>query len=574
MGERHVIDPITRIEGHLRIEVELENGKVKDAWSTGTLWRGFEVFLKNRDPRDAWIITQRVCGVCTTVHALASVKAVENAVGIQIPDNARLIRNLIMGAQHLHDHVVHFYHLHALDWVDVVSALSADPKKTSELANSVNPNSPKSGPGDFKVVQDKIRKFVESGQLGPFANGYWGHKAYKLPPEANLMAVSHYLDALALQSRMARMHAVFGAKNPHIQTYTVGGVTCINDMDADRIGEFLFLLREAKDFIDNVYIPDVVAVAPFYLDWAGIGGGLTNYLSYGMFPQKGGEEPDNLWFPRGMILDRDLTKVHPVDVSKITEDVTHSWYKYEKEGALHPSVGETDPWFTGIETDKDGGKYSWLKTPRYDNKAMEVGPLSRMLVNYVAGHESTVENVNALLGRLGVGPEVLFSTLGRTAARAVESKIIADEMENWINELLANIKKGDLEICADYPGAHSGSGARERKRNRGGKNSASDTAKGFGLTEAPRGSLGHWIEIEDDKIKNYQLVVPTTWNGSPRDAQGVRSAFESSLIGTPVEDPKQPVEILRTIHSFDPCLACSVHVIDPKGNETYTVKAV
>ena len=555
MGERHVIDPITRIEGHLRIEVELEGGKVKDAWSSGTLWRGFEVFLKGRDPRDAWIITQRVCGVCTTVHALASVKCVENAAGITVPDNARLIRNLIMGAQYLHDHPVHFYHLHALDWVDVVSALSADPKATSELANKVNPNSPRSGPGDFKTTQDKVRKFVESGQLGPFANGYWGHSAYKLPPEANLMAVSHYLDALKMQSKIARMHAIFGGKNPHIQTYTVGGVTCINDLDADRIGEFLFLVKEAKDFIDNVYIPDVLAVAPFYLEWAGIGGGLSNYMSYGMFPQKGGQEPDNLWFPQGVILDRDLSKVHPVDVGKITEDVTHSWYRYGKKGNLHPSVGETDPWFTGMETGGDSaGKYSWLKTPRYDGKAMEVGPLARMLVNYASGHESTVKNVNWLLGALGVGPEVLFSTLGRTAARAVETKIIADEMEKWIGELLGNIKKGDMEICVDYP--------------------APKSAQGFGMTEAPRGALGHWIEIKDGKIENYQLVVPTTWNGSPRDSEGIRSSFEASLIGTPVADPSKPVEILRTIHSFDPCLACAVHIIDPEGGETYTVKAV
>ncbi len=553
MGERHVIDPITRIEGHLRIEVELENGKVKDAWSSGTLWRGFEVFLQGRDPRDAWIITQRVCGVCTTVHALASVKCVENAAGIQIPDNARLIRNLIMGAQYLHDHPVHFYHLHALDWVDVVSSLSADPKATSALANKMNPNAPKSGPGDFKVVQEKIKKFVQSGQLGPFTNGYWGHKAYKLPPEANLMAVSHYLDALAMQSGIARMQAVFGAKNPHIQTYTVGGVTCINDLNANRISEFLFILKEAKEFIDNVYIPDVLAVAPFYLDWASIGGGLSDYLSYGMFPQNGGAEPDNLWFPRGIVRNRDLSQVHPVDEKKITEDVTHSWYKYDGVNPLHPGKGETKPWFTGIET-ANNGKYSWLKTPRYEGSAMEVGPLARMLVNYASGHKSTKANVGWLLGQLGVGPEVLFSTLGRTAARAVETKIIADQMESWIIELLGNLKKGDLDICVDYP--------------------APQSAKGFGMTEAPRGALGHWIEIEGGKIKNYQLVVPTTWNGSPRDKSGQRSSFEQALIGTPVEDPKQPVEILRTIHSFDPCLACAVHIFDPEQKETYTVKAV
>lgn len=554
MSERYVIDPITRIEGHLRIEIEVEDNKVKEAWSSGTLWRGFEVFLKGRDPRDAWVITQRVCGVCTMVHAHASVKCVENAVGITIPDNARIIRNLLLAAQYIHDHPVHFYHLHALDWVDVVSALSADTKATSALANKFNPNAPRSGPGDFKVTQDKLKKFVASGQLGPFTNGYWGHPAYKLPPEANLMAVKHYLDALAIQARIARLHAIFGGKNPHLQTYVVGGVTCVADLNADRIGEFKFILDEAIDFINNVYIPDIIAVAPFYLDWAGIGGGTPNYLSYGMFPQAGGTEPDNLWFKRGFIKGRDLTKVHPVDVSKITEDVTHSWYKYEKDAPLHPSQGETEPWYTGIETGKDNGKYSWLKTPRYDGMAMEVGPLSRMLVNYASGHEATVENVNFVLKTLGVGPEILFSTLGRTAARAIETKIIAEQMNSWIGELLANIKKGDLTTFADYE--------------------MPDSAKGFGMTEAPRGALGHWIEIENKKIKNYQLVVPTTWNGSPRDHTGQRSPFEESLIGTPVSDPAQPLEILRTVHSFDPCLACSVHVVDKESNDKYIVKAV
>ncbi|MDH5756855.1 MAG: nickel-dependent hydrogenase large subunit [Nitrospinota bacterium] len=553
MGSRHVIDPITRIEGHLRIEIEVENGSVKDAWSSGTLWRGFEVFLKGRDPRDAWIITQRVCGVCTEVHALASVKCVENAVGVTIPDNARIIRNLVHGAQYIHDHPVHFYHLHALDWVDVVSALKADPKATSALANKINPNSPDSGPGDFKVVQDKLKKFVEAGQLGPFTNGYWGHSAYKLPPEANLMAVAHYLKALKLQSRIAQLHAIFGGKNPHIQTYAVGGVTCVGDLNADRIGEFKYIVKEARDFIDNVYIPDVIAVAPFYLDWAGIGGGLKNYLSYGMFPGKGGKEPDNLWFPRGIIMDRDLTKVHPVDAASITEDVTHSWFKYAGGAPLNPSVGETDPWYTGVETATDG-KYSWLKTPRYDGHAMEVGPLARMLVNFVSGHKETVDNVSFLLKTLGVGPEVLFSTLGRTAARAIETKIVADKIDSWLDELLANIKKGDLDTFTDFK--------------------MPDKARGFGMTEAPRGALGHWIEIEGGKIKNYQLVVPSTWNGSPRDGKGQRSSFEESLIGTPVADPERPLEVLRTIHSFDPCIACAVHIIDKDRDEIYKVRAV
>ncbi|MBI5186396.1 MAG: nickel-dependent hydrogenase large subunit [Nitrospinae bacterium] len=553
MGTRHVIDPITRIEGHLRIEIEVEDGKVKDAWSSGTLWRGFEVFLRDRDPRDAWIITQRACGVCTTVHALASVQCVENALGIQVPDNARLVRNLIMGAQYLHDHPVHFYHLHALDWVDIVSALNADPKAASDLAYSINPNAPKSGAGDFQAVKEKLAHFVNRGQLGPFDNAYWGHPAYKLPPEANLMAVSHYLDALALQAKAARMHAILGGKNPHIQTYTVGGVTCVADLNPDRLGQFLYILREVKSFVENVYLPDVLAVAPFYLDWASIGGGLRNYLSYGLYPQKGGKEPENLFFPRGAVFDRDLSKAHPVYEGKITEEVTHSWYKYTENKPLHPSVGQTDPWYTGIETETDG-KYSWLKTPRYEGKAMEVGPLARMVVNYASGHKPTVEAVSGVLRKLGLGPEILFSTLGRTAARAIETKIMADAMEGWLNELLGNIKKGDMETCVDAP--------------------MPDSAAGFGMTEAPRGALGHWINIQGKKIRNYQMVVPSTWNGSPRDAQGLRSSFEEALIGTPVADPKRPLEILRTIHSFDPCLACAVHIIDPRTNEVYKVRAV
>ncbi|MFW2331488.1 MAG: nickel-dependent hydrogenase large subunit [Nitrospinota bacterium] len=552
MGQRHVVDPITRIEGHLRVEIEVENGRITDAWSSGTMWRGFEVFLRNRDPRDAWIITQRVCGVCTTVHALASVKAVENAVGITIPDNARIIRELIHMVQHIHDHVVHFYHLHALDWVDVVSALSASPQKTSELANSINPNSPKSGPGDFKNVKDKLAKFVKGGQLGPFTNGYWGHPAMKLPPEANLMAVSHYLDALKLQAHTAQMHAIFGAKNPHIQTYTVGGVTCVNDLDPDRIAHFKFLLDETASFVNNVYLPDILAVAPFYLDWAAIGGGLTNYLSYGMTPENvTGSEPDNLWFPRGMIKDRDLSTVHPVDIDKITEDVTHTWFKHQSDKPLHPSVGETEPYYTGLDTSE---KYSWLKTPRYDGMACEVGPLSRMLVNYASGHKETVENVNWLLGKLGAKPDVLFSTLGRTAARAIEAKIVTEKAYLLLDELLANLRGGNYDTYN--------------------KPTMPRAATGYGLTEAPRGALGHWIEIGNGKIKNYQLVVPTTWNGSPRDMNGIKSAFEASLVGTPIANPKEPLEVLRTIHSFDPCLACSVHVIDKDNNDSYEVKVV
>lgn len=551
MGTRVVVDPISRIEGHLRIEVEIENGKVKDAWSSGTMFRGFEIFLRDRDPRDAWYITQRVCGVCTTLHALASVITVENAIGIQVPDNARLVRNLILGSQYLYDHIMHFYHLHALDWVDVVSALHADPKKTADLAYAINPHSARSGTGDFKAVQDKVKAFVNSGQLGPFDNAYWGHPAYKLPAEVNLLGVAHYLDALALQARSARMHAIFGGKNPHPQSYVVGGMTCVQDLTPDRLAEFIYLMKETVDFALNVYIPDLLAVAPFYKDWAAIGGGVSNYLAYGMMPETTADDPSNLFFPRGVIMDRDLSKAHPLDQNKIVEHVAHSFYEGDK--ALHPAAGETKPFYTGIET-KEGGKYSWLKSPRYDGRAMEVGPLARMLVGYVAGQKEIKTVVDDTLKALGLPATILFSTLGRTAARGLETKVVADKMQLWVNELLANIKRGDLSTWTKFE--------------------MPDSAKGFGMTEAPRGALGHWIEIKNKKIHNYQLVVPTTWNGSPRDAKGQRGPFEEALIGTPVHDPKKPLEILRTIHSFDPCLACAVHVIDPVTNEVHITRAV
>ncbi len=551
MGTRVVIDPITRIEGHLRIEVEIENGKVKDAWSSGTMFRGFEIFMRNRDPRDAWYITQRVCGVCTTVHALTSVLCVENAIGIEVPDNARLIRNLIMGSQYLHDHIVHFYHLHALDWVDVVNALKADPKKTAELAHAINPHSRRSGQGDFQAVQDRVKAFVNAGQLGPFDNAYWGHPAYKLPPEADLMAVSHYLDALTLQAKAARMHAVFGGKNPHPQSYVVGGMTCVQDLNPDRLAEFIYLLKETVDFAQNVYIPDLLAVAPFYTEWAGIGAGVGNYLAYGMLPEGTKDDPSNLFFPRGVVMNKDLGNPQKLDQGKIMEHVAHSFY--EGDTPRHPSVGETKPFFTGVNTTDADGKYSWLKSPRYDGKAMEVGPLARMVVGYSAGHKQIKAAVDGTLKQLGLPASILFSTLGRTAARGIETKIIADKMQQWVDELLANIKRGELSTFTAY--------------------TMPDKARGFGMTEAPRGALGHWIEIKNGLIDNYQLVVPTTWNGSPRDALGQRGAFEEALIGTPVHDAKKPLEILRTIHSFDPCLACSVHVIDPKTNEVYVTKA-
>ncbi len=560
---RVVIDPITRIEGHLRIEIEVEGGEVTDAWSSSTMFRGIETILKGRDPREAWLFTQRFCGVCTTVHALASVRAVENALGIEVPDNARILRNLIAATQYIHDHVIHFYHLHALDWVDIVSSLDADPAKTSELAQSIS-DWPKSSTDYFKGVQDRLKAFVDSGQLGPFSNAYWGHSAYQLPPEANLMAVAHYLEALDWQREYAQIHALLGGKNPHLQTYLVGGMSTPVDpnsqhaLNADAIARMREWQNSAVQFVKQVYLPDVLAVAPFYLDWAGIGSSGGNFLSYGDFASPDGEH----YFPAGVIMDGDLGTVHPVDQADITEYVTYSWYSYEDESrGLHPWDGQTRPNYTGpqppydfLDTDE---KYTWLKAPRLNDEPMEVGPLARMLVGYASGHQGIQDTVDLVLNELNAGPEALFSTLGRTAARCIETVLLVDKTYEWIDELAGNMKNGDLKI-------HAG--------EKWDPETWPTEAQGYGWHEAPRGALGHWIHIRDREIHNYQAVVPSTWNASPRAAGEKKGPYEAALIGTPIADPEKPLEVLRTIHSFDPCMACGVHVLNADGKEVTQVK--
>jgi Ni,Fe-hydrogenase I large subunit len=491
-------------------------------------------------------------------------------LGIVIPDNARIIRNLITGIQYVQDHVIHFYHLHALDWVDVVSALKADPAKTSSLAMSLS-DWPKSSTTHFKGVQQKVKALVESGQLGLFANGYWGHPAYKLPPEANLMAVAHYLEALDWQRDVIKIQALLGAKNPHAQTYLVGGMSIPvdpNSQNALNAGSIAFissLAKKAHDFVAKVYIPDLLAVASFYKDWASYGGGVGNFLACGEFPNDNVSDTTNLWLPRGIIKNKDLSKVYPLDQTKINEYVTHSWYDY-KEGdskGKHPLEGETNFNYTGpkppyemLNTDK---KYSWVKAPRYEDMVMEVGPLARMLVAYASGHKRVKEVVDSCLKQLNVGAGALFSTLGRVAGRGIETLVTAEMLPVWLDQLTANMKKGDYTIHNNEKWEPS---------------SWPKEAKGFGLHEAPRGCLGHWIHIKDGKIANYQCVVPGTWNSSPRDAKGQRGPYEASLIGTPVADPNRPVEILRTIHSFDPCMACAVHVVDPEGKEVTKIRIV
>jgi len=492
------------------------------------------------------------------------VRAVENALGIQIPVNAQLLRNLIAGIQYVQDHVIHFYHLHALDWVDVTGALKADPAQTAALAQSISPW-PNSTAGYFQAVKDKLTAFVNSGQLGLFANGYWGHPAYKLPPEADLMAVAHYLEALDWQRDVIKVHAILGSKNPHPQTYLVGGMAIPIDPDsesalnANKLALIQQLFDKARAFVEQVYIPDLLAVAPFYTEWAGYGEGLGNFMSYGEFPDEAG----SFFLPQGLILGRDLSAVQPLDQAKIAEYVTHSWYEYGAgdQAAIHPWDGETKVNYTGPKPPYDflqtDGKYTWLKAPRYDNKAVEVGPLARMLIAYVAGHKRVKEVVDLVLGKLGVGPEALFSTLGRTAARGIETLVIAEQLVPWLQKLIDHVDQGDLKV-------HNG--------ERWDPATWPKEAQGWGTHEAPRGALGHWVKIADGKIANYQCVVPSTWNGSPRDANDQRGAYEAALIGTPVTDLEQPIEILRTVHSFDPCMACAVHVVDARGREVTRIE--
>jgi len=580
-GQRVVVDPVTRIEGHMRVEVNLdENNVIRNAVSTGTMWRGLEVILKGRDPRDAWAFTERICGVCTGTHALTSVRAVEDALKIDIPENANSIRNIMQLTLQVHDHLVHFYHLHALDWVDVVSALSADPKATSALAQSIS-NWPNSSPGYFRDIQNRLKKFVESGQLGPFMNGYWGNPAYKLPPEANLMAVTHYLEALDFQKEIVKIHTIFGGKNPH-PNWLVGGMPCAINMDGvgavgainmERLNLVSSIIDRCIEFVDQVYLPDLTAIASFYKDWT-YGGGISglSVMSYGDIPDHANDySAGNLLLPRGAIINGDLSKVHEIDLrdpEQIQEFVSHSWYRYADETkGLHPWDGVTEPNFelgknfkgtkTRIESLDEEGKYSWIKSPRWRGHAMEVGPLARYVIGYVQGNPEFKEPVDKLLKDLNLPLTAIFSTLGRTAARGLEASWAAHKMRYFFDKMMANIKAGDTATA---------------NVEKWSPDKWPAETKGVGFTEAPRGALGHWVRIKDGKIDNYQCVVPTTWNGSPRDSKGQIGAFEASLMNTPVAKADEPLEILRTIHSFDPCLACSTHVMSPDGQEMAKVK--
>jgi len=542
-----VIDPVTRIEGHLRVETEVLNGKVSNAWSTSPLFRGIEPILKGRDPLDAWMITQRLCGVCTYVHGVTSIRSVENALGITIPGNARVIRNLLMGAQFIHDHIVNFYQLHLMDWVDVVSALSADPAKAVTVDQQIN-SARKRNSNYFSTVKQQLAAFANSGQLGPFNNGYWGHPAYILTPEENLVFMANYLEALKAQIQVAHMHAIYGGKNPHPQTMIVGGVTLNQDLTSTRITEFKNHIVAAQSFVNTYYLPDTTYLLNRYKDYATIGAA-ENLMSFGEFPQSS-SEPSSFFFPRGIILNRATNSVQPVDVNNISEHITHSWYSGSSNA--NPAEGQTVPNYTGINT---SGQYSWIKAPRYQGQPMEVGPLARVMVSYGKGQSATVSAVNTFLQKTGLSLSAMYSSLGRTAARAIETKVIADAMITWSGQVTASPQSTSaMPFRKTFTILSSGSGV--------------------ALNEAPRGALGHWQSFSSTKITNYQMVVPSTWNFGPRDANNVPGPVEQALEGVPVADEARPLEVLRVVHSFNPCIACAVHVFNPETNDTFKVKVL
>ncbi len=568
MTTRITVDPITRIEGHLRIDVEVsDDGKVNKAWSSGQMWRGIEKILVGRDPREAWSYTQRFCGVCTTVHAITSVRAVENALDLEVPVNAQLVRNIIMVAHAIQDHIVHFYHLSAVDWVDVVSALSADPVAASKLAESLS-DWPLNGPHEMKAVQERLKTFVGSGQLGPFASGYWGHPAMKLPPEVNLLAVAHYLQALDVQNYANKVVAILGGKTPHIQNVAVGGVSNSIGHDAPSVLniERLMLIKNFIDkldhFVKSTYMTDVPAIGAFYLDWAGVGAGVTNYLTVPDCPQD--TKGTQFVLPGGYIENADLSTLKPIKTfddayfrDGVAESSKHAWY--EGDQALHPYDGETEPQYTDFQ---DEGQYSWVKAPTFYGKRAQVGPLADVLVGVASGHEGYIKYLNQAMDTLKAvsqNPDIplaaVHSTIGRHAARAIRCGVMLDTLHDQWQKLVDNIGTGDLDTF-NQPEFPKGE------------------IKGVGFHQAPRGTLSHWVVIEDGKIKNYQAVVPSTWNAGPRDSDDQPGPYESSLLDNPVADPEKPLEILRTVHSFDPCIACAIHMVDTEQKEIVKVKAL
>jgi len=549
MSKKIVIDPITRIEGHLRIEVEVdEDNIVTEAWASGQLFRGIETILKGRDPRDAGLIAQRICGVCTNVHYRASISAVEDAYDISLPKNAEIIRNLVTLALFVQDHIIHYYHLHSLDYVDVVSALEANVDDAVEVAKAFHEHPYRNSNGHLSAVKTKLSSFVKAGRLGLFANGYWGHDAYKFTPEENLIHMNHYLEALRIQREMSKAIAIFAGKTPHPQNLVVGGVTSVADMlNPQRLNDFMFIIKDTHDFIQRAYIPDMKMAVKAYKDEikAGNGRGSGNFLAVGGYQFAKAER----LFEGGVITGHDFEEIEAFDDTYITEEASRSWYA--EDAPASPYDESTEPFYTDLNDDgtlKTEGKYSWVKAPRYKGKPMEVGPVSRMIIGYLKDSKTIKPYVQGFMDDTGLELMDLSTTLGRNAARAIEAQICCDYTFDFCSDLIENIKYYDEETWTKYNFEE-----------------LSSQAKGRGIFEVPRGVLAHFVRIEDAKISNYQAVVPTTWNASPKDASGVRGPYEESLIGIRLSDPSSPLEVLRVVHSFDPCLACAVHVMDIKG---------
>lgn len=544
-----VIDPITRIEGHLRIEVEVdENNTVTEAWASGQLFRGIETILKGRDPRDAGLIAQRICGVCTNVHYRASISAVEDAYGIALPKNAEVIRNLVTLALFVQDHIVHYYHLHSLDYVDVVSALDADPGDAAEAAKEFHDYPYRTSRGHMSSVQEKLTKFVNAGRLGLFANGYWGHKAYRFSPEENLIHMNHYLEALRIQRELSKAVAIFAGKTPHPQNLVVGGVTSVADMlNPQRLNDFMFILKDARDFIERAYIPDIKMAIKVYGEEikSGHGRGSGNFMAAGGY--RFGKNAQ--LFEGGIVTGHDFKNIEDFDESYITEEASRAWYA--NDNPTSPYDETTEPYYTDLNEDgtlKTEGKYTWVKAPRYKGKPMEVGPLARMVIGYLKDSRVIKPYMQQLMDDTGMELIDFSTTLGRNAARAVEAQVCCDYIFDFCSDLIENIKYYDEETWTKYV-----------------FEALPTEAKGRGIFEVPRGVLSHFVRVEDAKIANYQAVVPTTWNASPKDANNLRGPYEESLVGITLADPSAPLEVLRVVHSFDPCLACAVHIMNTKG---------
>jgi len=544
-GNRLIIDPVTRLEGHLKVEVEIENDRVKNAWSSTQLFRGIEMILKGRPPEDAPLFTQRACGVCTNTHALTSIRAIEDALGVTPPPAAQLMRNLILSALLVHDHLVHYYHLHGLDWIDMAAATTADPAKAAKIVSETSGRD--ADPGEMYIVQKRLKDFVASGQLGFLENAYFlgGNPAYQCSPEENLILSSHYIEGLRIQLKLARAMAIFAGKNPHAQTMIVGGMTCYNAMNPEAVAHFRALWEETLEFVENAMMPDIILMGRRFPEAANYGR-TSNFFDFSDFYDTNGKNP---YFRSGVLWQNDFNKTDKLDVDQIEEHVARSWYVGDE--ARKPYDGVTDPKYTSY-TDED--KYSWSKAPRYKGEPMETGPLARRAIAYARGEKETKDLMDHVLKEANLRPGQIFSTMGRTISRVVETTMLTRRMKGWIDELDERAKSGDDELCVDWK--------------------MKDSAKGVGYCCVTRGGLSHWIRIEDAKIGNFQMVVPSTWNFGPRCKEGKIGPCEESLIGCPVPDPARPVEILRTVHSFDPCIACSVHLVDARGKKIQSVRAL